>query len=290
MALSNRDRIGKALDSMERLLRAVSAAQAREVERNKQELLRVVYAEQARQQTRAAGAMTIEGQPQSGIKPWREIVTPHPDVAAGRFIQAEFAADLSQVYRNQLSPEENPCAEEYRDPREFFARTFITGGLRQLLRDALLRLSGKGGDPVVELQTNFGGGKTHSMLALYHLFSDVTAADLAGMEPVLKAAGVPQPPPASADVPDEMEARLVVLGPEYPHTAKAKDSPAIVEAKTILDKRGNCPRLFHNMLVFLAADKQRLADLEAGIRQYLAWVSIDRDRKVPLILENSMTA
>jgi len=62
----------------------------------------VVYAEQARQQTRAAGVMTIEGQPQAGLKPWREIVTPHPDVAAGRFIQAEFAADLSQVYRARV--------------------------------------------------------------------------------------------------------------------------------------------------------------------------------------------
>lgn len=198
----------RAIDSMERLLKAVSAEQAREVEKLRIELLRTMFAEQARQQTRGQGVTSVQGEPVAGLKPWREIVTPHPDVAAGRFIQAEFAADLSQVYRGE-------GADEYRDPREFFARTFITGGLSQLLRDALIRLSGNGGDPVVELQTNFGGGKTHSMLALYHLFSDVTAADLAGMEPVLKEAGVRQPAPVR---------RAVLVGtdlsPGNPHKKK----------------------------------------------------------------------
>src|SRR5689334_19329718 len=94
-------------------------------------------------------------------------------------MQAEFAADLSQVHRGE-------GVVEYRDPREFFRRTYITEGLRHLLKNALLRLSGKGGDPVVELQTNFGGGKTHSMLALYHLFSGVAAGELAGIDAVLR--------------------------------------------------------------------------------------------------------
>ena len=49
---------------------------------------------------------------------------------------------------------------------------------------------GKGGDPVVQLQTNFGGGKTHSMLALYHVFSGAKASELAGVDAVLAAAGV----------------------------------------------------------------------------------------------------
>ena len=93
----------------------------------------------------------------SGLKPWREIVTPHPDVASGRYQQAEFAADLGQVHRGEGT-------DEYKNPTEFFRRTFLTDGLKHLLVNALLRLSGKGGDPVVELQTNFGGGKTHSML------------------------------------------------------------------------------------------------------------------------------
>ncbi len=60
---------------------------------------------------------------------------------------------------------------EYADPVEFFRRTFLTGGLRQLLTQAVERLNGQGGSPVVDLQTSFGGGKTHSMIALYHLCS-----------------------------------------------------------------------------------------------------------------------
>ena len=65
--------------------------------------------------------------------------------------------------------------EEYQDPKAFFARTYLTEGLRDLLVGAARRLSGDGGDPVIELQTNFGGGKTHSMIALYHLASGVAA-------------------------------------------------------------------------------------------------------------------
>src|SRR5207249_1640915 len=167
------------------LFRSISATEAQEVERQKQELLRVRFEEQARRETKKASVAATEGQPSGGLKPWREVVTPHPDVASGRFQQAEFAADLGQVHAGR-------GADEYRLPREFFRRTYLTDGLRQLLTNALQRLDGKGGDPVVKLQTNFGGGKTHSMLALYHLFSGVSADELPGMEPVLKTAGVAQ--------------------------------------------------------------------------------------------------
>ena len=60
--------------------------------------------------------------------------------------------------------------------------------------NALRRLNGQGGDPVVELQTNFGGGKTHSMLALFHLCAGLGAADLAGMDVVAQEAGLSRPP------------------------------------------------------------------------------------------------
>ncbi len=173
----------RALDSIQRLLASISSPEAREVEKQKQEVLRLRFEEQARSETKRASVVPIEGQPAGGLKPWREIVTPHPDVASGRYQQAEFAADLGQVYRNEGS-------DEYRDPRAFFQRTFLTEGLKTLLTGSLLRLSGLGGDPVVELQTNFGGGKTHSMLALYHLFSGATPGDLPGIEAVLKDAGV----------------------------------------------------------------------------------------------------
>ena len=67
---------------------------------------------------------------------------------------------------------------------------FVNGLLSHLLKDAMLRLSGDAGDPVVELQTNFGGGKTHSMLALYHLFSNVKATSLTGIEDLMTEAGL----------------------------------------------------------------------------------------------------
>ena len=69
----------------------------------------------------------------------------------------------------------------------------MTEGLRNLLLGAVKRLSGNGGDPVVELQTNFGGGKTHSMLALWHLFSGTPTADLPGVEEEVKRAEIQVP-------------------------------------------------------------------------------------------------
>lgn len=177
----------RALDSIQRLLTAMAAEEANEVEKQKQEVLRIRFAEQARQEKRKAAGVAIEGQPAAGYRPWREIVTPHQDVASGRYQQAEFAADLAQVYRGEGS-------DEYRKPLDFFQRTFLTDGLQSLLADALMRLGGKGGNPVVELQTNFGGGKTHSMLALFHLFSGIAASELPGIEPILSRSGVSKPP------------------------------------------------------------------------------------------------
>src|SRR5438128_658941 len=133
---------------------------------------------------RKASFQPTEGKPQGGLLPWREVVTPHPDVSSGRYQQAEFAADLWQVYQNEGS-------DEYKHPTEFFRRTFLTEGLTQLLERGLARLAGKGGDPVVELQTNFGGGKTHSMLALWHLFSGTPASELPGVEELVKETGIP---------------------------------------------------------------------------------------------------
>jgi len=176
----------RALDSVGRLLAAVSAPEAEEVEKRKMELLRLRFEEQRRAEARKTAVAPVEGRPAANLKPWREVVTPHPDVASGRYQQAEFAADLWQVYMGEGS-------DEYRDPTEFFRRTFLTEGLKQLLTRAVERLSSNGGDPVVELQTNFGGGKTHSMLALYHLFSGATASSLPGVEDLLKESGLALP-------------------------------------------------------------------------------------------------
>jgi len=183
------DDADRALDSMARLLTAVSAPQADEVGKMKMELRRLVFDEQVRGEKRKAGGSLIEAAASGTLKPWREVVTPHADVASGRYQQAEFAADLWQVHLGEGS-------DEYREPAEFFRRTFLTESLKRLLVGAVERLSGKGGDPVVQLQTNFGGGKTHSMLALYHLFGGSAPGDLAGVDAVMAAAGVTKLPSA----------------------------------------------------------------------------------------------
>ena len=162
----------RALDSAGRLLTAVSAPQADEIEKMKMELLRLRFDEQVRTEKRKSAGTAIESAVAGNLKPWREVVTPHKDVASGRYQQAEFAADLWQVHLGEGT-------DEYKNPAEFFRRTYLTESLKLLLIGAVQRISGHGGDPVVQLQTNFGGGKTHSMLALYHLFSG-TAADGSG--------------------------------------------------------------------------------------------------------------
>jgi predicted AAA+ superfamily ATPase len=172
----------RALDSIGRLLAAVSAPEAKELEEQKMALLRVRFDEQRRGELRKTAISSTEGNPMSGLKPWREVVTPHRDVAGGKYQQAEFAADLWQVYLGEAS-------SEYQDPTEFFRRTFITEGLRKLLSNAVGRIGGQRGDPVVELQTNFGGGKTHSMLALYHLFSGAPVTELPGADQIMQDAG-----------------------------------------------------------------------------------------------------
>ncbi len=175
------DDADRAMDSAERLLAAVSAPQAGEVAKIKRELRRLMFDEQVRGEKRKAAGALVEAAGSGALKPWREVATPHPDVASGRYQQAEFAADLWQVHLGE-------GADEYRDPHEFFRRTFLTESLKGLLATAVRRLAGRDGDPVVQLQTNFGGGKTHSMLALYHLFSGVAPRELTGADEVLAAA------------------------------------------------------------------------------------------------------
>ncbi len=179
----------RALDSAGRLLTAVSAPQADEIEKIKMELLRLRFDEQVRTEKRKSAGTVIEGGAAANLKPWREVVTPHKDVASGLYQQAEFAADLWQVHLGEGT-------DEYKKPDEFFRRTYLTESLKRLLVGAVRRISGHGGDPVVQLQTNFGGGKTHSMLALYHLFSGTKPSDLMGIDAVLKEAGTDKLPTA----------------------------------------------------------------------------------------------
>ena len=133
-----------------------------------------------------------EPPPPERLRPWREVCEPHPDVLAARFSDAEFAANLALVDRGRGE-------DEYVDPAAFFRITHTTEGLRRVLRAVIERLGGRGGEPVIGLQTNFGGGKTHTMLALHHLAGALEAGyrpeTLEGLAPIFAEAGVETLPP-----------------------------------------------------------------------------------------------
>lgn len=149
----------------------------------------------------------------SQLRPWREVIVPHEDVLKGTFLQSEFAADISSVHEGKADP-------GYLDPVLFYERTFITEGMRLLLNSVLKRLSGQGGDPVIQLQTAFGGGKTHTLLAVYHLVSGkAPASKMQGVSGLLDAANLMEAP----------KARLVVLD----GTKLSPNQPAQRGTKTV---------------------------------------------------------
>lgn len=156
----------RALDTMQRLCTELDAEKAEPI----RALMREVRYGSDRGSTSAAVEAGAAAASESSVASlvvenlpgWRSVLTPHPDVAAGRYRRAEFAADLNQVVRGTATI-------EYADPVEFFSRTYMTAGIKGLLSQALRRVSGQDGEPVIQLKTAFGGGKTHSMLALYHL-------------------------------------------------------------------------------------------------------------------------
>jgi len=104
-------------------------------------------------------------------KPWWNVAVPHRDIREGRLDEAVFAAKLGDVVRGR-----GPL--EYRDPETFFRKTYLTPGLERLCAVVVSRLSGGTGDAFIQLRTPFGGGKTHALIALYHLFKHKDASDL----------------------------------------------------------------------------------------------------------------
>ena len=95
------------------------------------------------------------------MKVFHTVAVPHEDILEGRLTMDVFAADLWEVFNNR-------GPDEYKDAETFFKKTFMTKGLNNLLKEVQKRLKGKGGDAVIQLQTPFGGGKTHALIALYH--------------------------------------------------------------------------------------------------------------------------
>ena len=100
--------------------------------------------------------------------PFHTIAVPHRDILEGRLTLDVFAADLWEVFKSA-------APDEYKDPTQFFQKTYQTDGLRNLLSIVEGRLKGQGGDPVIQIQTPFGGGKTHALIAMYHKASEWNA-------------------------------------------------------------------------------------------------------------------
>lgn len=153
----------RCLDTAERLLASIGAPSVADEVKAIRLGLRRITADKDDRKVLKAAAVTPES---AGLRPWREVLKPHDDVATGNFQAAEFAADLYKVAATE------DAGKDYSEPVQFFARTYLTEGLRDLIARTVRRLAGdKNASPVINLQTNFGGGKTHSMLALWHLAS-----------------------------------------------------------------------------------------------------------------------
>lgn len=159
------------LDTMERLLTAAgSPSEAEAIRQMRQDHQRLVFESETKKAIlNPSNGVSVAG---TGLKSWREVLRPHEDVATGNYSASEFAADLYMVSQNEGS-------SEYVEPIEFFRRTYLTEGLKELLDRGIRRVSGdENASPIINLQTNFGGGKTHSMLALWHLFGGAPISSL----------------------------------------------------------------------------------------------------------------
>jgi hypothetical protein len=190
------DQAYRALETMRLFLQSCGiVAQQEAVGELASEVLRIKFEqEMAKRSDDEERSLVTASETPAYLKPWREVVTPRRDVREGSFVLSEYAADLHQVHIGKAS-------EEYGDPREFFHRTFITRGLKELLVGAVRRLSGQKVNPVLQLKTSFGGGKTHSLIALYHLFSgSLTLKDNHDLAAIADEAGVTFIPKASRAV------------------------------------------------------------------------------------------
>jgi predicted AAA+ superfamily ATPase len=98
--------------------------------------------------------------------PWHEVVRLREDLRSGELPLHMFAADLYEVL---MQSGKRPV---YEDPEKFFALTFPTYNLRQLVRDVVLRVAGRDDKAVRQLELTYGGGKTHTLITLLHLVAD----------------------------------------------------------------------------------------------------------------------
>ena len=152
------ERTERVLMDGEHILRSIGAVHhADKADEMRREFRRLMFEEDQKRLQRAQEKALSVQVDSTGLPAWRDVLEPHDDVARGTFELAQFAADLRQVHQDV-------ACTEYNDPVEFFGRTYLTRGLRYLLEQAIKRLTGGGGEPVIDLMTTFGGGKTHSLL------------------------------------------------------------------------------------------------------------------------------
>jgi hypothetical protein len=128
------------------------------------------------------------------LAPWTTVARPHEDVTRGALDMGTYAANFAGVFRRRAG-----VPDVYTLPETFFAATYLTAALHDLLRDVLSVLGGGPGDRVLQLRTPFGGGKTHTLVALLHLARDRAAAMSA---------------PDFADLPDPGPVQVAVLSGE----------------------------------------------------------------------------
>ena len=126
--------------------------------------------------------------PKSTLTPWHEVVRLKDELRTGELTLAEFAADLHEV---SLGLGKRPV---YEDPAKFFALTYPTHAIRELVKDVALRLAGDSAKAVRQLDLTYGGGKTHTLITLFHLFQDPAAVEnLPAVEDFRQHMGAPLP-------------------------------------------------------------------------------------------------
>ena len=140
-------------------------------------------------------------------KPWIESVHLHPDVLKENAATDIFALDLGP-----LADGSGTVAPVYRDPESFFRASYVTAGMKSLLADVLKRLAGEGGAPVLKLMTPFGGGKSHTMAALFHAARTRKALDV-----LPEAKGLPRP----------SEVRVAVVDGQFFNAQQGKERDGV---------------------------------------------------------------
>lgn len=146
-------------DGFSNMLKIVKHLKMKDVEKS---IIQLRNVEEENAEEEAPSQPTNEAQ--IGLVPWFRNVTPHLDIRSSQLDESVFAANLGDVARGS-------SREIYLNPTLFFSKTYFTMGLKNVAKRVIKGLNG-GEDAenrVISLQTGFGGGKTHTLISLYHL-------------------------------------------------------------------------------------------------------------------------